>query len=428
MTLLRPRASVQSALTRARVADHAPLGVVFLTAWLGFPSGMAPSIRVRLLARAMVEAGAHVHVLCLQPSERPPAADNRETRGEWHGVTFEYTCGTTLRNPSFLMRRIVELRGWLTGALRLVELRRTGRLDCVYLWSIYDLRRPAVVGFLRLLGVPVVMELNERPWSLYEAPTFAQRLVPELAGMDGVVSISRFLTRWARAEAARRRSPLRIIEVPILVDVMEQPDPRGPSSHDPYVVFAGAPAYDETVDFIVRAMENVWRLFPACSLVITGTRPGDRAAEAFVKQVTRSAAGDDRVHLAGYLPREELLELYRDARALLIPLFDDVRSTARFPTKIGEYLASARPIVSTRVGEISRHFRDGENAFISPPNDAEAYGLKICTPLADEELASAVGAAGREYARTHFHYGLHGKALVKFFEELRTDATPGSGS
>jgi glycosyltransferase involved in cell wall biosynthesis len=415
-------------MPRVRLGDHAPLGVVFLTAWLGFPSGMAPSIRVRLLARAMVEAGANVHILCLQPSERPPVVENHETRGLWHGVTFEYTCGTTVRHSSFLARRAVELRGWLMGASRLVELRRAGRLDCVYLWSIYDLRRPPVVGFLRLLGVPVVMELNERPWSLYEAPTLAQRMIPELAGMDGVISISSFLTHWARSQAARRRAPLKIAEVPILVDVLEQPDRRRPSGVDPFVVFAGAPAYDETVEFIVQAMKHVWRRYPACRLVITGTRPGDPAAEALLEKVAVGAGGDDRVHLAGYLPRRDLLALYQDACALLIPLFDDVRSMARFPTKIGEYLASARPIVTTSVGEIPRHFRDGENAFVSPPGDPVSFGLKVCEVLADEALATMVGAAGREYARTHFHYALHGKALVKFFEELRNDAMRASGS
>jgi glycosyltransferase involved in cell wall biosynthesis len=407
------------------------LSVVFLSDWLGFPNGMAATNRVRLLARGMAQAGAHVHVLCMQTSELPATIENRATRGEWHGVTFEYTCGTTVRRSSFLMRRVIEVRGWLTGAFRLVQLRRAGRMDGVYLWFTCqraELRRALFVGLLRLLGVPVVMELNERPWPLRADRRVAERLVSPLACMDGVVSISSYLTEWARTEAVRRRRPLEIVKVPILVDMAEQPHPRErarrePKEREPVLVFAGAPEYDETVDFIVRAMEHVWRRFPACRLVITGARPGDPAAGSLRRRLMADgAAGDDRVHLSGYLSRDELLDLYQEAWALLIPLFDDVRSTARFPTKIGEYLASARPIVSTSVGEIARWFTDGEDAFLSPAGDAEQYGLKICAVLADEGLGDRVGAAGREFALAHFDYALYGRPLVEAFERVRRDA------
>lgn len=394
--------------------------MVFVAPWLGFPDGMATSIRVRLVARGLVEAGARAHILCMQPSERPPMIVNRETSGEWHGVTFEYTCGTTVRHSAFLVRRIVELRGWLQGAVRLAQLRRAGRLDCVYLLSMYSyLRRMAVVGFLRLLNVPIVMELNEIPWLQHEAPTFAQRLLSPLAGMDGVVSISSYLTRWAQSEARRRRVPVCIIEVPVLVDMAEHGGSRRPATRDPVVLFAGSPANDQTVEFIVEAMRYVWLRFPTCRLDISGTRPGDPTAQALAEKVAQGSGGDERVRLTGYLPRRDLLRLYRDASALLIPLFDDVRSIARFPSKIGEYLASGRPLVTTSVGEIDRHFVDGENAFVSPPGDVKAYATKICSVLADEGLACAVGSKGRDYARTHFDYCMQAERLNGYFGQFR---------
>ena len=399
--------------------------VVFLSDWLGFPHGMAATNRVRLLARAMIDAGAEAHVICLQASDRPPVVENHHTHGEWNGVTFEYTCGTTVRHSSFLMRRAIEMRGWLTGVVRLAQLRRMNRLDGVYLWFTCqraELRRAVFVTLLRLLGVPIIMELNERPWSLRDDRTPIERLLSPLSGVQGAVSISGYLTHWACAEAARRRSRLHITEVPILVDMAEIPAPRATPDGEPTIVFAGAPQYDETIDFIIRAMEHVWPRFPSCRLVITGARPGDPAAEALSRRLAehRSGAGGP-VILAGYLKREELLQLYQEARALLIPLFDDVRSTARFPTKTAEYMASGRPIVTTRVGEMARLLTDGENALLSRAGDAEEYGIKICSALADTEFASRVGLAGREFARAHFDYRLHGPSLVDVFARAWRD-------
>ena len=222
-----------------------PLRVVFLSDWLSFPNGMAATNRVRLLARAMTEAGARAHVMCLQASDRPPVIENPATRGEWHGVSFEYTCGTTVRHSSFLMRRLIEMRGWLGGVIRLVQLRRTGQLDCVYLWFTCQraqLRRAAFTVLLHALHVPVLMELNERPWSLRDDQSAIERMVSPLAGMHGAVSISSYLTSWAQAEAAHRVPPPRIVEVPVLVDMAEQPAPREPSTDQLTIVFAGAPS------------------------------------------------------------------------------------------------------------------------------------------------------------------------------------------
>jgi glycosyltransferase involved in cell wall biosynthesis len=127
---------------------------------------------------------------------------------------------------------------------------------------------------------------------------------------------------------------------------------------------------------------------------------------------------DDRVRVPGYVPRNELFALYGEASALLIPLFADVRSTARFPTKIGEYLASARPVVTTAVGEASRYFHDGVNGFVCGPGDAEAYGDKIVEALQDPARAAQIGREGRRLAETAFDYRQYSRTLHDGFSRV----------
>jgi glycosyltransferase involved in cell wall biosynthesis len=116
--------------------------------------------------------------------------------------------------------------------------------------------------------------------------------------------------------------------------------------------------------------------------------------------------------------RDKLLELYAQSRALLIPLFDDDRSRARFPSKIGEYLAAARPVVTTHVGEIDRYLTNGVNAYASVPGDAAAYAESIVEILDDPAAAADVGRAGRRLAEERFHFSLHGASLYGFMESL----------
>jgi glycosyltransferase involved in cell wall biosynthesis len=404
-----------------------PLHVVVLGAWMPFPHGMATTNRVRLLARALREAGADVRVLCLQAVDRPPQVENTVVRGTYEGVEFEYATCTTVRHRSFPMRRLIAAWGWTHGAARLTRLRRERRLDVIYLW--FGDPEPSFHKFLflalfKLLGVPVVSELNEQPWSLRENATAIHRRMSPLFGVSGFVSISEFLGNWAQGEAGRLGRSVKIIQVPIVVDVNEQPLTDYPSD-EPLVVFAGSPGYDETIRFILTAMDQVWRKVPQCRLVVTGANPSDPAAGWLFAEAARLGA-DARLSFPGYLCRAELLKLYARSHALLIPLFDDVRSKARFPTKIGEYLAAARPIVTTAVGEIPRYFEDQVNAAVCAPGDPALYGAKIVALLNAPDLAASIGRRGRDTAAACFHYELFSETLGTGFAAVAGKA-PSNG-
>ena len=184
-------------------------------------------------------------------------------------------------------------------------------------------------------------------------------------------------------------------------------------------MFAGSPDYKETIRFILVAMKEVWQSCPECTLAVTGATLGDPSA-SWLQAEVQGAGFEDRVDLVGFLSREELLDLYGRSHALLIPLFDDQKSRARFPTKIGEYLAAARPVVTNSVGEIPSYFTDGVDAVVCPPNDPAAFGRAIADLLSDPARAALIGRRGRRIAETQFHYALHGRTLARAFTEIAT--------
>jgi glycosyltransferase involved in cell wall biosynthesis len=276
-----------------------------------------------------------------------------------------------------------------------------------------------MLGWLRKrIGIPIVGNLVEAPWPLWDNCGVLKKQVSPLYGVDGALVISRFLMDWAEKESKLRGRDFPIFYLPIVVDLHEaRPDFDARPQRG--VVFAGAPAYDATICFAVQAMQVVWQLYPDCELLVTGTALGTPEASRLVNQIN-SLGPKGPVRLCGLLARSDLLALYRQASALLIPLFADVRSIARFPIKIGEYLASGRPIVTSCVGEIPAFFQDGMNACVAIAGDPLSFGERIVRLIQNPAWASEIARNGWETARQHFHYSVHGPSLLKYFEHVHT--------
>lgn len=399
--------------------DMAQQRVIFLIDEFGFPNGSASSSRVGLLGRAMVEAGLKVTVLATRPSEAGHSL-NQQARGIYCNVEFEYTSGTTVRSRWFCVRRVRDALGWIVAMWRLscAGLCRSN-CTCIYLFSDSpSLCIPAAV-LSRALDMPVIIELCEwhpaLPHCSRSVRWYYRHLRFCLA--DGVTAISKVL--GDRARATRPADSLTVVEVPILADLSEARTSLGERPDgDAYVLWCGnVDGYIESVTWLVRAFATGHQQYPGCRLVIVGGI-SLQGAERILAVADQAGLRREQVELTGYVPRQRLLDLYVGASALLAPLEDDDRSRSRFPTKIGEYLASGRPVITAGVGEILRFFRDGQNAYIYDPAVPTSFAACVRHVLADPIEAARVGEAGRVTAEKAFHYSLYGPLMKDFVTRL----------
>ena len=413
-TTSRARTTMVQSSEKGRVIvmpeQRTDLVILFISHGAGFPNGFAPTQRMRLVAKALTESGVRVRVLLTRVSERPPAVANTRIEGEWRTIPFKYSTGTTLRSERFLVRRWTELIGVIGGVASIVSGWRTGEFDCVYLWMSDDERVPFRMfrGLCALLGMPVVCELCEPSRAVWEGAPLsdgAGRRDSLLTHADGFVAISSGLEAWVRTRKDGERPA--ILRVPVLVDTDEmEPSFARAARND--VFYAAAPGYVDEIEFVLDVIEMAREQRADLRIRFSGWE---------IAEVPRSGLQDRlRAHVAsgsaiveGVLPRERLLESYRECAVLLLPMKDEPRSLARFPTKLGEYLASGRPIVATAIGELDELLSDGKNAFLAEPGSVRSFAGALLRALGDPEHAIAVGRGGRALAEQVLDYRATGE-------------------
>jgi len=90
----------------------------------------------------------------------------------------------------------------------------------------WQVRPRLLLQFLNRVGVPLMVEFNERPWAASPLPTFLGKRLSLLDGISAAVAVSAWLVSRTSLETERFRRSVGVVEIPIIVDVREQ-EPAG---------------------------------------------------------------------------------------------------------------------------------------------------------------------------------------------------------
>jgi glycosyltransferase involved in cell wall biosynthesis len=130
-----------------------------------------------------------------------------------------------------------------------------------------------------------------------------------------------------------------------------------------------------------------------------------------------------RINLLGSLSQKAVLEKLRDADIFALASTADAQgATDVFPTVILEAMASARPVVSTRLAGIPELVVDGETGVLVSPGDTAALTKALQHSVCDGELRLRYGRAGRTRIEQHFRIEDTVAPLLKLFKKASVES------
>ena len=157
-----------------------------------------------------------------------------------------------------------------------------------------------------------------------------------------------------------------------------------------YLVSVGNTYFAGGLRVLFRAMEHIVAKYPKVRLLMVGYTdilPEVESLYTKIKDVTT---------LTGTIPFSRVLLYMSAADVLVLPMEDNPVEKARFPIRLGDYLASGKPIVSNACGEVKYILETYGCGLISESNDYKAFVNNISKIFADGTLASDLSKSARQ--------------------------------
>jgi len=121
----------------------------------------------------------------------------------------------------------------------------------------------------------------------------------------------------------------------------------------------------------------------------------------------------DSVEFTGYVPGEDLPQVYRDADVFAIPSYQEGLGIVGL-----EAMACGTPVVATRCGGPEDYVRDGENGFLVPIDDADAMATALVKLLGDHARRHEFGERARRLVEAEFQQAAIEDRFLDAFDRL----------
>jgi glycosyltransferase involved in cell wall biosynthesis len=401
------------------------------------PEMGAPSVRVRELATHWVAMGHRVTVLTAFP--------NHPTGRIFPGYRRRYFTLVASENQNGV--RIV--RTWLIprpnrGTLsRLISFSTftmsagvtsllMGKYDVVIGTSPPPFTPLAAWGRSRLFRSKFVLEVRDL-WP--ESVVGSGHGTSQSLSVRGLDRIVRFL--YNRADhivattngisehivASRGISPQKVSVVPAAVD----PDGFAPTDQGDtdgllsdlegkfIVAYVGTLGIAHGLDLVIDAARIAHERDPNVVFILVG----DGAERDYLSDRVRRAPA--AVRILPPQPFSRVPEILQAADVCLAVLQDDPVFRTAVPTKIYEYMAAGRPIVSNVPGD-ARELIETANAGVSvPPGDAESLAGAVLALKANPQRRSDLGVNGMRYVDEHGSWQARAQEYANVLERVIRD-------
>ena len=161
--------------------------------------------------------------------------------------------------------------------------------------------------------------------------------------------------------------------------------------------YSGAPYLKDGLHDLFKAISILNKKNINASLVVIGDATFGESLIPPLREECARLGIQDNVTFTGLINLESVKKYLCECRILAITRPSTIQTKAGFPTKLGEYYATKKPVLATNFGDMERYFTDKQDVVMASCSDPDSIADKIEWMLSNKEEVEQITVKG--YAR-----------------------------
>jgi glycosyltransferase involved in cell wall biosynthesis len=178
--------------------------------------------------------------------------------------------------------------------------------------------------------------------------------------------------------------------------------------------YSGAPYLKDGLFDLFNAVSFLRHEGINVTLLVIGDATFGKSLIPALRDECRKLNIPEIVFFTGLVDSLQVKKYLSECRFLAITRPSTVQTKAGFPTKLGEYFAAKRPILSTNFGDIERYFEDGVDLVIAKTGNPESIAVKTKWMLQNNDALELISLSGYNKAKKLLDYQSAIKRIIEF--------------
>jgi len=168
--------------------------------------------------------------------------------------------------------------------------------------------------------------------------------------------------------------------------------------------YSGAPYQKDGLSDLFRAMSMLNGDLSNISLLVIGDAPFGKSLIPDLRLECERLGLSEKVTFTGLVQSSKVKHYLSECEILTITRPSTIQTQAGFPTKLGEYFASGKPILATDFGDMGRYFKNGSEIVMAECGNPQSIANKLHWMLQNRNELELISKNGYEKAKKLLEY------------------------
>jgi len=168
--------------------------------------------------------------------------------------------------------------------------------------------------------------------------------------------------------------------------------------------YSGAPYLKDGLYDLFKAISLLHEKNINVTLLIIGDAIFGKSLIPDLKVECKRLGISEKVTFTGLLESSLVKQYLSECKILAITRPSTIQTKAGFPTKLGEYYATKRPVLATNFGDMDKYFTDGLDIIMAECGNPESIALKIIWMLKNNKELDLISRRGYDRAYQLLEY------------------------